>query len=440
MQNNRYTMLTQLLHNLYNHYDIKCILKDLYLKYSSYSYTHKSQENLQLIENWMQNNRYTMLTQLLHNLYNHYDIKCILKDLYLKYSSYSYTHKSQENLQLIENWMQNNQYTMLTQLLYNLYNHYDIECILKDLYLKNSSQSYTRMSQENLQLIENWMQNNQYTMLTQLLYNLYNHYDIECILKDLYLKNSSQSYTRMSLVKLQLIENWMQNNQYTMLTQLLYNLYNHYDIECILKDLYLKYSSQSYTRMSLVMYRLKRHQSLNTLNTKKTLLLYNLYNHYDIECILKGLFQIYNILNCISIRQEKLQLKKQRQDCMSSNPIWFLRYKYRSHHGIQNTLKGRYYLHTTHLHKNKTQEKIITQYYLLHSSSNPNQYLHYKQYNHCDIQNILKDWYYFHNNHLYKNNLQEKTEYQQLRNRSNPNQYLQHKQYSHRGIQNILKD
>ena len=225
-----------------------------------------------------------------------------------------------------------------------------------------------------------------------------------------------------------------------MLTQLLYNLYNRYDTECILKDLYLKCSGQSYTRMSLVMYRLKRHQSLNTLNTKKTLLQYNLYNRRDNLYKLKGLFQIYNILNCISIRQEKLQLKKQRQDCMSSNPIWFLHYKYCSHRGIQNTLKGRYYLHTTHLHKNKTQEKIITQYYLLHSSSNPNQYLHYKQYNHCDIQNILKDWYYFHNTHLYKNNLQEKTEYQQLYNRSNPNQYLQHKQYSHRGIQNILKD
>ena len=213
-----------------------------------------------------------------------------------------------------------------------------------------------------------------------------------------------------------------------MKTLLLYNLYNHYDIECILKDLYLKYSSQSYTRMSLVMYRLKRHQSLNNQYTMKTLLLYNLYNRHDNQYKLKGLFQIYNILNCISIRQEKLQLKKQRQDCMSSNPNWFLHYKYCSHRDIQNTLKGRYYLHTTQLHKNKPQDKIATQYNQMYSSSNPNQSLHYKYYNHRGIQYILKDQYYQHTTHLHKNKPQKKViQYYQLHSSYNSNQSLHYK-------------
>ena len=126
----------------------------------------------------------------------------------------------------------------------------------------------------------------------------------------------------------------------------------------------------------------------------------------------------------------------------SNNPYQFLHYKQYNHCDIQSILRDLYYLHNTHLYKNKLQEKKVTLYYLLHSSNNPYQFLHYKKYNHCGIQNILRDWYYQHNTHLYKNKLQEKkvTLYYQLYNLNNPNQYLHYKQYNHCGIQNILRD
>ena len=441
-QHNQYTKKTLLLYNPYNRRHIEYILKDQQQKHSNYSYTHTNQEKLQLIGSLKQYNQYTKKAQILYNLYNRRHIEYILKDQQQKHSSYSHTHKSQEKLQLTKSQKQYNQYTKKAQILYNLYNRRHIEYILKDLQQKHSSYSHTHTSQEKLQLIGSSKQHNRYTMLTQLLYNLYNHHDTEYILMGLYLQQYNQLYTHKSQEKLQLTKSSKQNSLYTKLTLLLYNLYNHHDIEYILKDLYLKYNNQSYTHMSLAMHRLKRHQNLSTLNTKKTRLLYNLYNHHDNQYKLRDLFQIHNILNCINIRQEKLQLKKQRQDCMSSNPIWFLHYKQHSHHGIENILKGWFHLHTTHLHKNKHQVKKVTQYSLQYNSSNPNWFLHYKQCNHRGIENILKDWYHLHTTHLHKNKLQEKkvTQYQLQYSSSNLNQYPHYKQYNHRDIENILKD
>ena len=171
------------------------------------------------------------------------------------------------------------------------------------------------------------------------------------------------------------------------------------------------------------------------------LLHYKQRSHRGIQNILKDWYHFHTT----HLHKNKLQEKKVTQYLQLhsfNNPNQYLHYKWYNHHRIQNILKDWFHQNITHLHKNKLQEKRLTQYQLQHSSNNLNQYLHYKQYNHHSIQNILKDWFHFHTTHLHKNKLQEKkvTQYLQLHSFNNPNQYLHYKQYNHRGIQNILKD
>ena len=271
----------------YNRHDIESTLKDLWNLRTIHRYTHKSQEKLQLIGSQKQHNRYTMLTQLLYNLYNHHDTGYILMGLYLKQYNQSHTHTSQEKLQLTKSSKQHNQYTKKTLLLYNLYNHHDTEYILMGLYLKHSNYSYTHKSQEKFQLIGSSKQHNQYTKKTLLLYNLHNRRHIEYILKDQQQKHSNYSYTHTSQEKLQLIESSKQHNQYTKKTLLLYNLHNRHHIEYILKDQQQKHSSYSHIHTSQEKLQLIGSLKQHIQYTKKTLLLYNPYNRRHIEYILK---------------------------------------------------------------------------------------------------------------------------------------------------------
>ena len=211
-------------------------------------------------------------------------------------------------------------------------------------------------------------------------------------------------------------------NQY-----LQYKQYNHCDIQNILKDWYYFHNTHLY-KNKLQEMKVTMYYQLHNLNNPNQYLQYKQYNHCGIQNILKDWYYLQNT----PLYKNKLQEKIATQYLVlhsSSNPNYSLYYKQYNHCGIQNILKDQYYFHKTHLHKNKLQEKRVTQYLLQHTLNNLYQYLQYKQYNHCGIQNILKDWYYQHITHLHKNKLQEKkvTLYNQLHSSNNPNYYLHYK-------------
>ena len=230
--------------NLYNRHDTECTLKDSFLKHNIQKYISTSQEKLQIIVNSDLNSLYKNSFLLLYNLYNRRDIEYILKDLQQKHSGYCYTRMSLEILHLKKHQNLSILNTEMSQLLYNLYNRRDNLYKLRGLFQIHKIQSCKYRNWEKLLPEKNWTRYNFNSQNLFLPSKQYNRHDIESILKDLWNLRIIHRYTHKSQEKLQLIKSSKQHNLYTMLTQLLYNLYNHHDTECKPEDLLRKESNQ----------------------------------------------------------------------------------------------------------------------------------------------------------------------------------------------------
>ena len=259
--------------------------------HKSYQYINMMQELFLIIGCQFKNSLSIEIVPLPNNLYNRRDTEYILKDLQQKHNIQKYISKSQEKLQIIVNSDLNSLYKNSFLLLYNLYNRRDIEYILKDLQQKNSSQCYTHMSLEILHLKKHQNLSILNIKMSQLLYNLYNRRDNLYKLRGLFQIHKILSCKYRNWEKPLPEKNWILYNFNNQNLQLLSKQRNRHDIKSTLKDLWNLRITHRYTHMSLENLQLTKSQKQYNQYTKRTLLLYNLYNHHDTEYKLEDLLK-----------------------------------------------------------------------------------------------------------------------------------------------------